>query len=140
MLIGELSAKTGLSRDTIRFYEKQGLIALGRKQRRDNNYKEYSDDVLERLQTIKQLKNFGFTLNESAEVLDMIEVKEATCDNVSDMIDKKVQLLDAKIMDMLALRNQLVNGVKKCVDCSNPANSEENCPILVTDGFLIEKL
>ncbi|HQS22875.1 MAG: hypothetical protein B7Y11_01580 [Sphingobacteriia bacterium 24-36-13] len=136
MLIGELSAKTGLSRDAIRFYEKQGLIAVRRKQRRDNNYKEYSDDVLERLQTIKRLKNFGFTLNESAEVLDMIEVKEATCNNVSEMIDKKVQLLDAKIMDMLALRNQLINGVKKCVDCCNPANPEENCPILVSDNFL----
>ncbi|WP_316747054.1 MerR family transcriptional regulator [Pedobacter gandavensis] len=136
MLIGELLAKTGLSRDTIRFYERQGLIAVGRKQRRDNNYKEYSDEVLERLQTIKRLKNFGFTLNESAEVLEMIEVKEATCNNVSDIIDKKVQLLDAKIMDMLAMRNQLINGVKKCVDCCNPASPEENCPILVTDDFL----
>jgi DNA-binding transcriptional MerR regulator len=136
MLIGELSAKTGLTRDTIRFYEKQGLIAVGRKQRRDNNYKEYSDDVLERLQTIKRLKNFGFTLNESAEVLDMIETKEATCNNVSDMIDKKVQFLNAKIMDMIALRNQLIGGVKKCVDCCSPTNPEENCPILVSDNFL----
>ncbi|MFN0293524.1 MerR family transcriptional regulator [Pedobacter helvus] len=59
MLIGELVAKTGLSRDTVRFYEKQGLIAVGRKQRRENNYKEYSDEVLERLLTIKRLKNFG---------------------------------------------------------------------------------
>jgi DNA-binding transcriptional MerR regulator len=37
MLIGELSKQTGLSRDTIRFYEKQGLIAVGRKERRFNN-------------------------------------------------------------------------------------------------------
>jgi len=136
MLIGELVTKTGLSRDTIRFYEKQGLIAVDRKQRRDNNYKEYSDEVLERLQTIKRLKNFGFTLNESAEVLNMIEVKEATCNNVSDMIDKKVALLDAKIMDMIALRNQLINGVKKCVDCCTPETPEDNCPILISDDFL----
>jgi len=136
MLIGELSSKTGLSRDTIRFYEKQGLIAIGRKQRRDNNYKEYSDDVLERLQTIKRLKNFGFTLNESAEILEMIDVKEATCSNVSDIIDKKVQLLDAKIMDMIALRNQMINGVKKCVDCCTPTNPDDNCPILVSDNYL----
>lgn len=139
MLIGELVAKTGLSRDTIRFYEKLGLIAIGRKERRDNNYKEYSEQVLQRLLTIKRLKNFGFTLNESSEVLEMIEVKEATCNNVSEMIDKKVQLLDAKIMDMIALRNQLINGVKKCVNCCNPASPEENCPILVTDNFLESK-
>src|SRR6266702_4285593 len=100
MLIGELSAKTGLSRDTIRFYEKQGLIEVSRKQRRDNNYKEYSGEVLDRLQTIKRMKNFGFTLNEVADLLDMIEVNEATCDNVSGLIEKKVELLDTKIREM----------------------------------------
>lgn len=137
MLIGELSSRSGLSRDTIRFYEKQGLIAVNRKQRRENNYKEYSEEMLQRLLTVRRLKNFGFTLNESAEILDMIEVKEATCENVSGLIDKKVALLDAKIMDMIALRNQLINGVKKCVDCCNPTSPEENCPILVSGEFLV---
>jgi len=136
MLIGELAAKTGLSRDTIRFYEKQGLISLSRKERRDNNYKEYSDDVLETLRTIKRLKSFGFTLNEAAELIGMIAAKEATCDNVSEMIDAKVGLLDAKILDLLALRNQLVNGVKQCKDCCTPETPEDNCPILVSDQFL----
>src|SRR3546814_17661555 len=51
MLIGELSEKTGFSRDTIRFFEKQGLIQLDRKQRRDNNYKEYPEEVLNRLRS-----------------------------------------------------------------------------------------
>ena len=135
MLIGELCAKTGLSRDTIRFYEKQGLIRVGRKQRRDNNYKEYSAEMLERLLTIRRMKNFGFTLNEAADLLDMIEVKEATCDNVSGLIEKKVELLDTKIREMIVLRNQLIAGVKKCKDCCTPADPEENCPILMRDSF-----
>ncbi|MFN0293523.1 hypothetical protein [Pedobacter helvus] len=42
----------------------------------------------------------------------MIEVKEATCGNVNEMMNKKVQLLDTKIMDMVALRNQLINGLR----------------------------
>jgi DNA-binding transcriptional MerR regulator len=136
MLIGELAAKSGLSRDSIRFYEKQGLISVSRKERRDNNYKEYSDEVLETLLTIKRVKSFGFTLNEAADLIGMIATKEATCDNVSEMIDAKVELLDAKILDLLALRNQLVNGVKKCKDCCTPETPEDNCPILVSDGFL----
>jgi len=135
MLIGELSAKTGLSRDTIRFYEKQGLIRVGRKERRGNNYKEYSAEVLNRLLTIRRMKNFGFTLNEAADLLEMIGVKEATCDNVSGLIEKKVELLDAKIREMIVLRNQLIAGVTKCKDCCTPAQPEENCPILVKDGF-----
>lgn len=136
MLIGELAAKSGLSRDTIRFYEKQGLINVSRKERRDNNYKEYSDEVLETLLTIKRVKSFGFTLNEAADLIGMIAAKEATCDNVNGMIDAKVEILDNKILDLLALRNQLVNGVKKCKDCCTPETPEENCPILVSDGFL----
>lgn len=112
------------------------MIVVERKHRRNNNYKEYPESVLVRLQTIKRLKNFGFTLNESAEVLDMIDIKEATCNNVNELIDKKVQLLDTKILDMIALRNQLLSGVKKCIDCCNPASPEENCTILVSDNFL----
>ena len=53
MLIGELSKACGLSRDTIRFYEKHGLIAVGKRERRFNNYKEYSEETLKRLLSIK---------------------------------------------------------------------------------------
>jgi DNA-binding transcriptional MerR regulator len=135
MLIGELSVKTGLSKDTIRFYEKQGLIRVGRKERRNNNYKEYPEEMVCRLQTVKRMKNFGFTLNEVAGLLDMIGVNEATCDNVSDLIEKKVELLDGRIRDMIRLRNQLIAGVRKCKDCCTPDQPEENCPILVKDNF-----
>ena len=54
MLIGELSKSSGLTRDTIRFYEKQGLITLGRRERRVNNYKEYPNSILRRLLLLKR--------------------------------------------------------------------------------------
>jgi DNA-binding transcriptional MerR regulator len=116
-------------------FMKQGLVKVGRKERRDNNYKEYPAEMVERLQTIKRMKNFGFTLNEVADLLDMIGVNEATCDNVSGLIEKKVSLLDAKIREMIAFRNQLIAGVTKCKDCCTPGQPEENCPILVGDSF-----
>ncbi len=92
MLIGELSSKTGLSRDTIRFYEKQGLISVARKERRFNNYEEYSEETLQRLLSVKVIKSFGFTLNEASDLLDMIEMNEATCNNVSrdDVFHSKI--------------------------------------------------
>ncbi len=136
MLIGELSARSGFSRDTIRFYEKQGLIAVSRKLRRDNNYKEYTQQVLDRLFAIKRLKNFGFTLHEVAELLAMMEGNQASCSNVSTLIEQKVAVLDARILEMIALRNQMMSGVKKCTDCFTPESRERNCPILVSDGFL----
>lgn len=135
MLIGQLVKETGLSKDTIRFYEKHGLIKVSRKERRDNNYKEYSAEVLSRLLTIKRLKGFGFTLNEVADLLDMIEVNEASCKNVSHKINDKVVLLDEKIRELIAIRKMLLNGISKCEAGCNPAKPEDNCAILVSDKF-----
>lgn len=119
MLIGQLSAASGLSRDTIRFYERQQLISVSKKERRSNNYKEYSEDTLKRLLSIKRLKGFGFTLNEVSDLLDMLEVNEATCRNVAHKIDEKVQLIDEKIQELKVVRKQLLNGKKNCQDETN---------------------
>src|ERR1700742_3078554 len=97
MLIGELSSKTGFSRDTIRFYEKHGLIQLGWKERRGNNYKEYSAAILHRLLTIKKLKTYGFTLNEIAEYLELIEHNNASCSTVTRKVTEKVMNIEQKI-------------------------------------------
>jgi DNA-binding transcriptional MerR regulator len=133
MLISQIVSKTGLSKDTIRFYEKHGLITISRKERRENNYKEYSEDILNRLFTIKRLKGFGFTLNEIAELLDMIQYDEATCGNVKDKILEKVNLLDEKIKELIDIRSLLITGVSKCETGCQPKNLDENCAILVSD-------
>lgn len=133
MLIGELSKQTGLSRDTIRFYEKQGLIAVGRKERRFNNYKEYSDSTLQRLLQIKRIKSFGFTLNETAEFLDMIGRNQASCGNVSEKISEKVFLIERKIADLEFIKQSMIEGVNKCLQKCAPRTDECNCPMLVSD-------
>lgn len=133
MLIGQIVKETGLSKDTIRFYEKHGLIKVSRKERRDNNYKEYSNDILTKLLTIKRLKGFGFTLNEVSDLLDMIEMNEASCKNVSHKINDKVSLLDEKIRELIAVRTLLLNGVNKCNDGCDTSKDIENCPILISD-------
>lgn len=132
MLIGELSRRCGLSRDTIRFYEKHGLITVGKKERRYNNYKEYSEETLQRLRSIKLIKSLGFTLNEVSEVLDMIDVNEATCSNMSGKIEDKVKRIDEKIEELINVRTLMVNGLKSCQGPScNPAAPDDNCPIVV---------
>jgi DNA-binding transcriptional MerR regulator len=130
MLIGELVKQTGFSKDTIRFYEKQGLIQINQKERRRNNYKEYSRDTVERLHAIKRLKNLGFTLNEVAELLDRMDVNEATCDQVSHKIRSKVEWFDQKIRELIQIRSMLLEGVIKCEGYCNPKEKDENCPLL----------
>lgn len=70
MLIGELSKATGLSKDTIRFYEKMGLISGGDRQAGSRLYKEYGPEVVERLMMISRGKGLGFTLQEIRQLLD----------------------------------------------------------------------
>lgn len=132
MLIGEISSKTGLSRDTIRFYEKKGLIQVGWKERRDNGYKEYSENVLQRLKSIKLMKGFGFTLNEVADLLDMMDVNEATCANITNMANGKVELLNQKIRELKQIKTMLQEGLGNCKGTScDPDFPEENCPAIV---------
>ncbi|MBB3841921.1 DNA-binding transcriptional MerR regulator [Runella defluvii] len=137
MLIGELSNKTGLSRDTIRFYEKQGLIAIGRKERRFNNYKEYSEETLQNLLAIKRIKNFGFTLNETADFLALLASNTASCDNVSQKMLEKVTLIDEKIKALQELRNSMLNGVNNCLSCCMPNDESTNCMMLTDDKFAL---
>lgn len=130
MLIGELSKLTGLSRDTIRFYEKQGLIKLGRRERRVNNYKEYSDSVLKLLLLINKIKSYGFTLNESAEIISMLEANRGTCDQISKAADKKITVINKKKEELLSLKALLqtpgVFGVAKSAHQSESSLPDRN--------------
>ncbi|HEY1032928.1 MAG TPA: MerR family transcriptional regulator [Flavipsychrobacter sp.] len=129
MLIGELSKLTGFSRHTIRYYEKEGLFKLGRKHRQVNNYKDYPEDVLKKLLIIKKLKGFGFTLNESADLLAMIEENQASCNAVSQKVDEKVQVIDKKIEELMQIKHMLQNGVALCLNGCEPA--DQNCTMVI---------
>lgn len=70
MLIGELASRTGLTKDTIRFYEKIGLITAGDRQAGTKLYKEFSEEILQQLLLINQAKTLGFTLKEIKKFVD----------------------------------------------------------------------
>jgi len=129
MLIGEISKRTGLSRDTIRFYEKQGLIKVGRRERRVNNYKEYSDAILRRLLLFKKIKSYGFTLNESAEMISLLDANLATCDRISKTADEKIAVIDKKIDELKALKKLLRESIDSCNNGCGTKNDETNCPL-----------
>ncbi|HEV8285078.1 MAG TPA: MerR family transcriptional regulator [Chitinophagaceae bacterium] len=129
MLIGELSKRAGLSRDTIRFYEKQGLIKLGRRERRVNNYKEYSDDVLRRLLLFKKIKSYGFTLNESADLIALIDNNLASCNRVANAAEEKIAVIDKKIEELKTLKTLIRNSIENCEGRCAVENDEANCPL-----------
>lgn len=70
MKIGELSEKSGLSRDTIRLYEKNGLISSSASQSETNNYRDYSDDVLLQLKFVSSARDAGISIADLRELMN----------------------------------------------------------------------
>jgi MerR family transcriptional regulator, copper efflux regulator len=97
MLINELAKATGFSKDTIRYYEKIGLITIPEKARRANNYKEYPDEILRKLRTIAHLKELGFTLEEIRELLVRREMNALDKHTTFRIIEQKMLHLDTQI-------------------------------------------
>ena len=106
MLIGELAQKTGLSKDTIRFYEKEGLLDRTVSNRGDNNYRQYTDDAIEKLNFIKKGKTLGFTLKEIKKI--MIEWDSVSSEQAVNFIQVKVEQIDEKIGQLEQFRTYLL--------------------------------
>ena len=127
MLIGELSKRTGLTRDTIRFYEKQGLIKVTRSERRVNNYKDYSDHTLRRLLLVKKIKSYGFTLSESAEIINLIEARLDSCRNIADMAGEKIAKIESKIKELIGLSTLLKSSIDRCCNGNGQQLESTKC-------------
>lgn len=130
MLIGQLAQRSGFTRDTIRFYEKHGLIALPRKARRENNYKEYPDEALERLLRIKRIKALGFTLNETQEILELMDMDKATCMHMSAQFSAKTKAIEDKIAELQALKRTLLGSAALCPAPAEQREQQGNCGLL----------
>jgi MerR family copper efflux transcriptional regulator len=107
MLISQLSKASGFSKDTIRFYEKTGLIELDRHARRENNYKDYPDSVLQTLRSIRNLKDLGFTLEEIREIIVRQQMNALDEITTFKIIEQKIIHLDTQIDKLLLYKHRL---------------------------------
>lgn len=119
MLIGELSKKTGISRDTIRFYEKEALIVPTKPLRKvffSNNYKDYPDSVVSSLLFIQGTKALGFTLSEIREMLKLRSLKQKGSKIWAAKAEEKLEEIDRKIVDLKNLKTLLAEALARCSD------------------------
>jgi MerR family copper efflux transcriptional regulator len=107
MLIGELSRKSGFTRDTIRFYEKLGLIVITEDSRRENSYKEYPDGILKRLLAIKKIKDYGFTLEETRNMFILFEEGVLEPQRGKKYVQRKITRIDKKIEELQLVKKRL---------------------------------
>lgn len=103
MQIGELSARTGLSRDTLRFYEKRGLL---RARRSDNGYRDYPPEAVRWLGYVRMAQGLGFSLAEIEADLPAVTDSDAAA-ALQAVLARKLQEIEARIAGLQALRAEL---------------------------------
>lgn len=97
MLIGQLSKRTGFSKDTIRYYEKIGLIAVPKRKRLNNNYKDYPEELVEALNAIRKYKELGFTLEEIRELLVLQSIQVLDISKLIQVVERKITGIDSEL-------------------------------------------
>jgi MerR family transcriptional regulator, copper efflux regulator len=111
MLISELAAKTGVSTDTIRFYEKEGILKKDFAARGDNNYRQYTDEAIEKLNFIIRGKKLGFTLKEIKKII--AEWDSVSPEQAANFIQSKVQQIEEKILQLQQFKTYLLEKKAK---------------------------
>ncbi|MEE1797639.1 MerR family transcriptional regulator [Streptomyces sp. JV176] len=108
MRIGELAAQTGTTRDTIRFYEKVGLIA-GR--RLANGYRDFPPEAVAWLHYVRTAQTLGFSLAEIARTGEELFAAPDAAEALSALFEEKIRLVDARMSELAALRAELTERV-----------------------------
>ena len=110
--IGRLSAATGVKIETIRYYEREGLIPPPA--RTGGNYRSYQSEDVTRLAFIRKTRDLGFTMDEIRALLDLSEQRDRTCAEVDALAVRHLEEVDRKIADLTALRRQLSSAISTC--------------------------
>lgn len=123
LTIGQLARRAGVGIETVRFYERQGL--LPKPPRTPSGYRQYPSEALDRLAFIGRAKALGFALREIAELLALDASPEATCDDVKQKAQGKLAEIEAQLAELTRVRDTLKGLVNACA--GGPART---CPVL----------
>jgi MerR family transcriptional regulator, mercuric resistance operon regulatory protein len=121
--IGELSRLSGVIVETIRYFEKIGI--LPNPPRNSSGYRVYSTLHLERLSFIRRSRELGFSQAEVRRLLTLVDEHSYTCAEVKDMTGKQLAIVQDKIMDLQKLEHALAKMVEECDGGDVP-----DCPII----------
>jgi MerR family mercuric resistance operon transcriptional regulator len=113
--IGQLAAAGGVNVETVRFYQRRGLIEVP--ERAGAGYRRYSERDRDRLQFIRRAKDLGFTLTEIAELLASDDGR--TAESVAHAAAAKLDEVDAKLRELMALRCRLRQLLRVCAHGDN---------------------
>ncbi len=120
--IGALSRDSGVNVETIRFYERSGLLPAP--QRTASGYRSYRPEDARRLRFIRRGRELGFSLEEIRELLDLAAHPQEPCASADRMVREHLDAIETRIRDLQSLRQEL----RKLADC--PSSEAEHCRLL----------
>lgn len=128
LTIGQVSRLAGVNRQTIRYYEREGIIEPPR--RKDSGYRIYDSGIVRRIRFIKRAQTLGFTLKEINELLALRnDAPKINCRDVKQYALDKVKSVEKKLADLGRIRVILLELIAVC----DEQNSINSCPIM--DAF-----
>ena len=128
--IGEAAKETGLSIDTIRFYEKERL--LRRSTRTEGGFRVFGQSQIQALKFIRKSQELGFSLSEIRELLILRSEHVPACSHVKELLERKLASVEQKIEELRTLQHSLKVALRKCargLKTSGPSH-EGCCPVL----------
>lgn len=125
MTRGELARYGQVNPETIRYYERSGLLPLP--ERSESNYRLFTPSAVQRIRFIKRAQAVGFSLDEIRTLLELKFGADATCGEVRGMVNAKIEDIDHKIAALQAMRDELSALFEECPGGNRPT---EDCPIL----------
>jgi len=124
LTIGQVAKHSGIGLETLRFYERKGLIE--EPPRTDSGYRQYPEDVVGRIRFIKRAKELGFSLKEISELLSLRVDPGTTCADVRKQTELKLTDVEEKIRALRRIKTALKKLAASCVG-TGPTSE---CPIL----------
>lgn len=110
--IGDLAGRTGTKVETIRYYERIGILPAP--ERTTGNYRSYAPEHLGRLSFIRRARDLGFSLEEVRHLLSLAGHRNRSCRSVDAIARKHLAHVDRKIADLRALRRELGSIIDRC--------------------------
>lgn len=110
--IGELGRLTGTKVETVRYYERIGLLAAP--ERTAGNYRAYGPEHLARLSFIRRSRDLGFSLDQVRALLDLSDDRDRSCEAIDAIAKEHLGEVDRKIADLRALRRELGSMIDQC--------------------------
>ena len=124
--IGTLAQQADVAVDTIRYYEREGL--LPQPQRSASGYREYAEADVRRVRFIRRAKDLGFSLEEIRELLSLESDREHGVEAIKERANRRLDELDRRIAQLVEMRDELARLVAACPGAGAP----ESCPILTS--------